>query len=233
MDRIYINIADLMSALMMVFLFIAIAFMLDVQRSKNQIEHQKNAMTEIVEIAEQSRQNLHNDLLKAFTNDLERWDAEILDDNTVRFNADEVLFQRGKSSLQAEFKDILNRFFPRYVTILQSYRADIEAIRIEGHTSSVWANGGDVATRYLGNVKLSQQRALATLKYCYLLPSVKEQRDWLQKVLRANGLSFAKLILNAEGSENTEKSRRVEFKVVTKAEEKLHQILERSQMDEL
>ena len=44
-------------------------------------------------------------------------------------------------------------------------------------------------------------------------------------MLRANGLSFAKLILNEAGEEDVEKSRRVEFKVVTKAEEKLHRIL--------
>jgi len=112
---------------------------------------------------------------------------------------------------------------------LQTYRADIEAVRIEGHTSSYWLDAKDVKTRYLKNVELSQQRALSTLKYCYSLPSVKSQRVWLQQVLRANGLSFAKLIFT-KGTEDAEKSRRVEFKVVTKAEEKLHQILKRSHL---
>ncbi|EDN66208.1 conserved hypothetical protein [Beggiatoa sp. PS] len=227
----YLSIADMMSGLMMVFLFIAVVFMLDVQRSKNQIEHQKNAMAEIVEVAEHSRLRLHQELLQEFISDLKRWNADILEDNTVRFNSPQVLFHQGKSMLQPQFKNILDSFFPRYLAILLHYQEDIEAIRIEGHTSSDWLNADDIATRYLNNVELSQQRALATLEYCYLLASLDENlRKWLPQVLRANGLSFAKPIFNADGSENAEQSRRVEFKVVTKAEEKLHKILQRSRM---
>jgi outer membrane protein OmpA-like peptidoglycan-associated protein len=135
------------------------------------------------------------------------------------------LFQLGKSTLQPKFEAILDDFFPRYVNILQGYSDDIEAIRIEGHTSSDWYNAEDVVIRYLNNVELSQQRALSTLKYCYQLDAVKDKREWLQEMLRANGLSFAQRMFNADGSENAEKSRRVEFKIVTKAEEKLHRIL--------
>ncbi|MEN8218176.1 MAG: OmpA family protein [Pseudomonadota bacterium] len=187
-------------------------------------------MTEIVVLTEQSRIKLHQELHKEFKPDLKRWNAEILKDNTVRFKAPNVLFINGKSQLRPKFKNILTKFFPRYIKILQPYRADIEAIRIEGHTSSNWLDAKDVKTRYLKNVQLSQQRALSTLKYCYSLPTVKAQRNWLQQTLRANGLSFAKLILTPKGKEDVEKSRRVEFKVVTKAEEKLLQILERSQI---
>ncbi len=229
-----LGIADLMSALMMVFLLIAIAFMLDVEAQKNEIEAQKNAiqrqkdaMTEIVLVAKQSRINLHNELMQEFGRNLKQWDMEILIDNTVRFNAPHVLFNKGKSVLTQKFKRILSNFFPRYLTILQAYSAELEAIRIEGHTSSDWGNGAS----YLGNVELSQRRALATLKYCYSLQKVKNKRLWLQQVLKANGLSFAKRIFNQDGSENFEKSRRVEFKVITKAEEKLYQILERSRQD--
>ncbi len=243
MNKEYLSIADMMSGLMMVFLLIAIVFMLDVQRSKdeieqqkneieqqkNEIERQKNAMAEIAEMAEQSRQLLHEKLLREFESDLKRWNADILSDNTVRFNAPKVLFKLGKSTLLPRFKTILSDFFPRYVAILQVYRDEIEAIRIEGHTSSDWIKTDDVAMRYLKNVELSQRRALSTLTYCYaLLQHSARQRDWLQLVLRANGLSFAKLIRNGDGSENADKSRRVEFRVVTKAEEKLYQILERS-----
>lgn len=54
-----LGIADLMSGLMMVFLLISIAFMLNVEAQKNAIEAQKNAiqrqkdaMTEIVLVVE-------------------------------------------------------------------------------------------------------------------------------------------------------------------------------------
>ena len=222
-----LGIADLMSGLMMVFLLIAIAFMLDVEAQKNAIQRQKDAMTEIVAVAEESRIKLHNELVQEFGRNLKQWDMEILIDNTVRFKAPHVLFRRGKSVLTQKFKRILSDFFPRYLAILQAYSAELEAIRIEGHTSSDWKNGAS----YLGNVELSQRRALSTLKYCYSLQKVKNKRQWLQQVLKANGLSFAKRIFNKDGTENFEKSRRVEFKVITKAEEKLYQILERSRQE--
>ena len=230
MNKEYLGIADMMAGLMMIFLFIAVVFMLSVQHSKNEIERQKNAMADIALMVERNRQQLHQELLQTFASDLTQWNADILADNTVRFNAPNVLFKQGKSTLRPKFTAILQSFFPRYISILQRYRDDIEAIRIEGHTSSDWLNA-DMATRYLENVKLSQKRALSTLTYCYnLLKTSEEQRVWLQQVLRANGLSFAKLIRNADGSENPDKSRRVEFKVVTKTEQKLYQILERSKI---
>ncbi|KHD08642.1 hypothetical protein PN36_35425 [Candidatus Thiomargarita nelsonii] len=214
-----LSLADLMSGLMMVFLLIAVVFMLDVQQ-------QKNAMGEIALLADKSRSQLHQDLLQEFSADLMQWNAVILEDNTVRFKAPKVLFKSGQSDLREKFKAILDDFFPRYVSILQGYRDEIEAIRIEGHTSSYWENVDDVVIRYLKNVELSQQRALSTLKYCYQLGALNvDKREWLQKMLRANGLSFAQRIFNEDGSENATKSRRVEFKIVTKAEQKLHQIL--------
>jgi len=232
MSKEYLNIADLMTGLMMVFLLIAVAFMLDVEASKRVLERQRDAMAEIALMAERSRLQLHQELLEEFEENLEAWNAEILVDNTVRFNAPNVLFKQGKSILRTRFKTILADFFPRYLKILRHYAQEIKAIRIEGHTSSDWLNAKKMTTRYLNNVQLSQQRALATLTYCYEHTSVTdEQRAWLIKVLRANGLSFAQPILKSDNkSEEAEKSRRVEFKVVTKAEEKLYQILEQSRL---
>ncbi len=91
MSKEYLSIADMMSGLMMVFLLIAVAFMLDVQASKNEverqkdeierqknaverqkdeIERQKNDMAEIALIAERSRLQLNQELLKEFGADL-------------------------------------------------------------------------------------------------------------------------------------------------------------------
>ncbi len=221
-----LSLADLMSALMMVFLLIAIVFMLDTEKQKMQLKEQNDAMADIVLVAQHSQSELHKDLQQEFSVDLAEWQAVILKDNTVRFTAPNVLFASGESTLTAHFKTILNSFFPRYIKILHNYHQDIEAIRIEGHTSSPWNNIQDMTLRYLKNAKLSQQRALSTLSYCYQLDAIQHKQLWLQKVFRANGLSFAQRIFNADGTENMAKSRRVEFKVVTKAEEKLHQILE-------
>jgi outer membrane protein OmpA-like peptidoglycan-associated protein len=251
-NSVFAGISDLMSGLMMMFLFIAIVFMLDVQQSKIEIQAQKDAMAKIVETDVQTRQQLHQDLLKEFESDLEKWNADILADNTVRFNAPKVLFLPGESVLRPKFKAILDSFFIRYVNILQRYRDDIASIRIEGHTSSNWDNIDNrylndldlhspenleaivvdskmFATRYFKNIDLSQKRASSTLKYCYLLLLINDDKNslWLQDVFEANGLSFARRIF-VDGVEDAEKSRRVEFKVVIKTKEKLDQILERS-----
>jgi len=251
MAKEYLGIADMMSGLMMVFMLIAVAFMVSVEASKKEverqrdaIEHQKNeieaakkeverqrdAMAEIAEMADRSRLALHQELRREFRDDLARWNAAILEDNTVRFKAPDILFKTGRSRLRNRFKRILTDFFPRYVRILQAYEADIDAVRIEGHTSSDWHGVHDMTRRYLKNVQLSQRRALATLEYCYQDTSVTAaQQKWLRTVLRANGLSFARPILKADQkTEDAKKSRRVEFKVVTNAEKRLYQILERS-----
>ena len=58
------------------------------------------------------------------------------------------------------------------------------------------------------------------LKYCFGQTSINADKEWLVKVLRANGLSFAKPL------ETPELSRRVEFKVLTKSNEKIMDILD-------
>ena len=58
------------------------------------------------------------------------------------------------------------------------------------------------------------------LKYCFNLTSIDGYKEWLIKVFRANGLSFAKPL------EDDDKSRRVEFRVITKANKDLLKILD-------
>ena len=48
--------------------------------------------------------------------------------------------------------------------------------------------------------------------------------DWVKFKITANGLSYSHPILNADGSENKDLSRRVEFKVRTNAEKQLEEI---------
>ena len=74
--------------------------------------------------------------------------------------------------------------------------------------------------RYLGNAELSQARALEVLKYCFNNTQIKEDKQWLIGVLRANGLSFAKPL------ESVELSRRVEFRAITKSNQKILEILD-------
>ena len=224
-NREWISTTDLMAGLMMVFLFIAVVFMVKIERDKNDL-------AQIAMVYEETRAKLNRELHQEFDPDLAKWDAEILRDNTVRFKSPDILFARSSSLIRDRFREILDDFFPRYLAILirPEFQPNIEEVRIEGHTSSLWRMASTDKARYLNNASLSQERSFSVLKYVYSLSSVSEERGWLSQVIRANGLSFAKRILKPDGTEDLERSRRVEFRVVTKAEDKIYQILEKSQL---
>jgi outer membrane protein OmpA-like peptidoglycan-associated protein len=76
---------------------------------------------------------------------------------------------------------------------------------------------------------LSQKRTRSTLEYVLELPAVKDSKNWLKNYLTANGLSSAKVIRDAAGVEDGERSRRVEFRVRTDAEGRIATILDRVQ----
>lgn len=220
-DNNWQSISDLMSALMMIFLFISVAYML-------QVQHEKARITEVAETYSKFQRELHQDLQVEFEDDLKEWQASLEKDNTIRFYAPEVLFEAGSSDIKPVFQEILNNFFPRYIDILfgEKYRDDIDEIRIEGHTSSEWETAKSFEDRYLANLGLSQHRSFEVLKYCISNMESIERKDWLKGILRANGLSFAKTVLDKEGEEDKKKSRRVEFKVMAKTRERIDKILE-------
>lgn len=217
----WLPVSDMMSGLMMVFLFIAIVYMITVTKEKDKIK-------EIAVTYNKLQKDLYNDLNNEFRNDLKRWNAEI-DSNTisVRFKSPEILFEIGEASLKPEFKKILADFFPRYLSIITNskYKKDIEEVRIEGHTSSEGKPGQTQIESYLYNMGLSQERSRNTLSYLINNHVSADLMDWAIKRITSNGLSFSKLIPNGTGYEDKTRSRRVEFRVKTNAEEQIAKIL--------
>ncbi len=217
----WIPLSDLMTGLMVIFLLIAVMYMLKVEADADRVKSVAIAYSEI-------RDALYDDLQSEFRQDLPHWKAQLIkNDLSVRFTEPEVLFANGRSDLRPEFKTVLADFFPRYVAILTSrkYRDAIAEIRIEGHTSSDWY-GEPVQGAYFRNMELSQARTRTTLEYLLNLPEVVADRAWIARFLTANGLASSHLILRADGSEDAERSRRVEFRVRTDAETRLAKILE-------
>ena len=197
----WMNIADIMSALMMIFMFISIAFLYQILNEK-----------EIYKV------ELNKALHKEFDKDLDRWKAVITKDNIIRFNAP---FKVGSSELPVKFSYILSDYFPRYIKVLTkaNFKNEIDEVRVEGHTSNGWGLLIDKKKIYLKNMNLSQERASNVLAYCYDLNNLIVSRniDWLQNNLRANGMAFSKLIYkDASTKQDKVRSRRVEFKVVIK-----------------
>jgi outer membrane protein OmpA-like peptidoglycan-associated protein len=217
----WISISDMMSGLMMIFLFISVSYMINIVREKDKIK-------EIAVTYNRLQNDLYSDLEAEFSNDLEKWNAKIDRQSlSVRFESPEVLFQTGSASISEKFKLILNDFFPRYIKILanEKYRSDIEEIRIEGHTSSEWSFDVPKDIAYFNNMALSQDRTRSVLEYVFLHPKVAKQKQWLKKNLTANGLSSSKLVIN-DNLEQKERSRRVEFRVKTNSEKRIIKILE-------
>ena len=178
-------------------------------------------------IRDSSRNDLNQALRDEFRADLPVWGAEILDDNTFRFNEPQVLFARNSAEINDKFKLILDNFFPRYLAILSrdQFIAEIDEVRVEGHTSSDWRGTDSTQVAYIKNARLSQNRSFSVLDYIHAMKASDTHRDWLQKVLRANGLSSAKPVITASGTEDVNRSRRVEFRVITKTEERIFRIL--------
>jgi len=224
----WMSISDMMSGLMLIFMFIAISFMIQVQSDKDK-------MKEIAITYKKDKQELNRDLHSEFDKDLQKWEATITKDNSIVFNSPSVLFGVGRSRIKREFKRILNDFFPRYINILYSkkYRNEIDEIRIEGHTSKSWKNSISLDEIYLKNMQLSQDRANHVLSYCYSIdsPIIDLSKKWLEKHFRANGMAFAKLkyIDQNRTIPDNIKSRRVEFRVEMKTEEKIYKILKASE----
>ena len=223
-DSEWMSISDMMSGLMLIFMFIAISFMIQIQEDKDKIE-------DIARTYYKDKEKLNRALNNEFKKDLEKWKAEISKDNIISFNSPNVLFNTGKSIIKRDFKKILNDFFPRYIKILSSleYQKDIDEIRIEGHTSNSWRRGLSSDLIYLKNMKLSQNRANNVLAYCYSIKNqiIENNKKWLEKHFRANGMAFSKLkYLDREKNIiDFNKSRRVEFRVQMKTEEKIYKIL--------
>lgn len=217
----WIAVSDLMSGLMMLFLLIAVMYLVIVERKNDEIER-------VVVLYEDLREELYADLLREFGNDLPLWGAELDKDLKLRFTNTDILFEEGESALKPEFASILSDFFPRYMSILSSaqYRDEIREVRIEGHTSSSWSLARDSDDAYMLNMGLSQERTRTTLGYILDLAAVAHEKSWLRERLTANGLSSSQLIVGEGGEEDAQRSRRVEFVVITDAETRLSTILQ-------
>ena len=130
-----------------------------------------------------------------------------------------VFFETGKSTIKEEGQELLNRFIPVYLNVLlqDKYSNYLGEIIIEGHTDSTGT--------YENNLKLSQDRALQVALYCLNMPSLtRDQKLKLQEILTAKGRSYSDLVYTADGKEDPDASRRVEFKFSLKDAEMIEEM---------
>lgn len=249
----WISISDMMTGLMVIFMFIAIAFMVDViednkqqdiilEELKESKKQQDILVEELQKIKKEQdiifdefkavQENLYQELLGQFKSDFQNWNMTLDRDLSIRFTNVDVLFGQGDYHITPRFAAILDEFLPRYFEVLRKrkYRDNIMEIRIEGHSNDdQMVKPGYDTHPYIGNVQLSQERARSVMKHFMLGPYFKRlsnsEQEQLEYWLTANGLSYGqmlntngKLVKEFGGVPDKEKSRRVEFRIVTAME---------------
>lgn len=199
-----VSLADMMSALMMSFMFIAIAFLA-------QSEQRHITFSQVLNEA------LHDE----FDPDLVRWKAEITEENVVRFRAP---FLVGSTVIPSSFQSVLKEFCPRYINVLVQDRLlhGIQEVIVQGHTSKGWNKITGANQSFINNIELSQKRAVNVLSLCYLLDDthIASNRLWLESHFHANGLASSQPIYVGRDV-SASLSRRVEFMVVSKPDPKI------------
>lgn len=216
----WMSVSDLMAGLMMVFLFISIALMRSALIERDKIK-------EVAVAYQENQVAIYNALTEEFKGDLKKWDAEIdRNDLVFRFKSPDVLFGIGSTTLTPRFISILKDFFPRYMSVLNDFRSSINEVRIEGHTSSIWNRSTTEDEAYFLNMALSQGRTRSVLENIYRLKKVANDKSWIKKRVAAVGFSSSRPIVDANGNEIRERSRRVSFRVITNAETQIRKILQ-------
>lgn len=133
----------------------------------------------------------------------------------------DVLFSTAQYELTDAGKRFIDEFLPVYLDVLFSdeYRDYVSEIIIEGHTDSL---GG-----YISNLQLSQRRALAVASYILAddyRGITSAQKSALRDVITANGRSYSDPVLNENGQEDMDASRRVIFKFRLTDEQMIEQM---------
>src|SRR3974390_2276915 len=104
----WIPLSDVMTGLMMIFMLIAIAFMLEVSKNEAEIERRGERIKSVIVDYSDLRSQLYADLTKEFAADLPRWKAELSPSNlSLRFKEPSVQFDTGSCQIKQGFADIL------------------------------------------------------------------------------------------------------------------------------
>jgi outer membrane protein OmpA-like peptidoglycan-associated protein len=224
-DENYIAFSDVMTCLMIIFLFIAISYIMEVFSANFKKDEIYNTITDQM-INQLNRQNvkLGKDLSLKFINQ----------DN----NDSDVLFVPGSAEMTVSFKQKLDSIWVPYQNIISqdTFLNYISEIRIEGHTDTSPPKKS-TQNSYEYNLNLSSQRAQSVLHYvqnmdCYINLD-KQKKERLQFLMTANGMSFSRA-LNDSGqiaytsklkTISNDKSRRVEFRIVTTNEKLIQNLI--------
>ena len=224
---IWISTADLLSGLLVIFLFVAVLMTESSERNRTRAEKVEAALREVTGASNDAKLTLQRNIENQFTPyEMKMYHLSSGEIGHAYFKDGDINFRAGSSEITPGFKRLLNNFLPKYIrAIAKCDQKYIKEIRIEGHTSSEWSSNYAANSNYsyIRNMELSQSRTRAILNYALSMPELAQYHDLIKSKLTANGLSSSQLIIE-NGVENKEKSRRIEFRVVANDQETLRQI---------
>lgn len=231
----WLSYSDMMAALLLIFILIISFTILQSQTVYEAKENELIAQKELVEeqqeqLEEQQEQldkliGIRKELIEALKQEFEGSDLSVtVDSKTGSIALDSsILFDSGQFALKNTGEDLLKKFLPKYIKVLtnKDFKEYVSEIIIEGHT--------DTQGDYLYNLELSQKRALSVSSFCLdTRKNVLSQKqiEKLRKIVTANGKSFSNPVLDANGNEDQNASRRVEFLFRLKDEEMISNMSE-------
>lgn len=217
--NVWMSVSDLMTGLMVIFLFVSIAYMV---RANRLIQQRKQELTEYVDTKNKLYDELHETFKQQIGNDV----LAINNDLSMRFAKAESLFDNGQWNVSTRFENTLREVIPTYMNVLlhDSLRSHIKEIRIEGHTDTRPFGSSD-NDPYLSNLELSQKRAREVVKCVRLICAdnfeEREQKQ-IEEWLTAVGYSYTHALdsLGNYASESgkpidMDRSKRVEIRIIT------------------
>lgn len=181
------SISDLMTGLMVVFVFVSLGFLYQI----NKVRNDYNSVKEQINIALVEEFKMENNVYRGIE----------IDPDTLKvvFREPSVYFEDDSYVVKPAFKELLKDFFPRYCKVLKRFDKNIQEIRIEGHASNTYNGDPNSVEAYYYNMDISQNRAFNVLKYCYSA-TPEEYQPWLKSKLRANGASFSNAVADEAAS---------------------------------
>lgn len=224
----WLSYSDMMAALLLIFILIISFTLLQSQvryeEKENELEVQQQLVAEQQEQLEEQQEELdkllgiRTELIEALKEEFDGSDLSVgVDEKTGSIALDSsILFDSGQYNLKDSGEEFLKKFISKYVSVVtnKEFKDYISEINIEGHTDSQ----GD----YLYNLDLSQKRALSVATFCLNSDEQvlsENQIEKLKNIITANGKSYSSPVLDKDGKEDQNASRRVEFLFRLKDEE--------------
>ena len=176
------------------------------------LQAKENAVDSRLAKEEQDRRNFMNKLRHALSDLVKRAGGKIGPRGRITF-PDKAFFETGSAEIPARSKKFLDNICSRWLATLKESpdRFDIDEIRIEGHSSSEWADARTERDAWIENLGLSQQRAQSVLVHCLDYVGQTPLGDWARGKLTAVGYSSSRLVTTGDGQEDKEASRRIEL----------------------